>query len=123
MTKILIVEDDFVLAANIEAMLKREGFSTRHSPDGLDAVKAAADFRPDVVLLDLMIPHQSGFDVCRKIRSDAKTKNAKILVTTGLDKTSDVERAFSSGASDYLIKPFDRERLLKKLAKLLGKPE
>ena len=121
MTKILVVEDDFALADNLQALLKSKGFDVRFAPDGDAGVKIALEFKPDVVLLDIMIPRVSGFDVCRMIRSDPGTQNAKIIMTTGLNSMGDVEKAFSCGASDYLIKPFDLERLLKKIDKALGK--
>jgi DNA-binding response OmpR family regulator len=120
MTKVLVVEDDFALGENITAMLKGEGFDVRFAPDGKQGLDLAQSFVPDIVLLDLMIPNVSGFDVCRALRSEAKTQGIKILVMTGLDRTADVEKAFSSGATDYLVKPFDRDRLMGKIKKLLG---
>lgn len=121
MTKILIVEDDFALADNLQALLKLKGYDVQFAPDGAAGVELARKFEPDVVLLDIMIPKVSGFDVCRQLRSEAKTAKAKIIMTTGLQSMGDVEKAFSCGAADYLFKPFDSDRLIKKIEKVLGK--
>ncbi|MFH1723153.1 MAG: response regulator [Elusimicrobiota bacterium] len=119
MTKILIIEDDYALADNLSALLKLKGYDVQFAADGEAGIEAARKFQPDVVLLDIMIPKVGGFDACRIMRSDAKTKNAKVVMMTGLDRMGDVEKAFSCGATDYLIKPFDSERLFKKLEKVL----
>ncbi|MEE8424252.1 MAG: response regulator [Elusimicrobiota bacterium] len=121
MTKVLIVEDDFALSENLQSLLKAKGFEVEAAPDGPAGIAAARKFLPDLVLLDIMIPKLSGFEVCRTLRSEEATKGIKILMTTGLDRMADVEKAFSSGAADYLVKPFDSERLLKKIKKVLGR--
>lgn len=121
MTKILIIEDDFALADNLAALLKLKGYQVDSAPDGLSGIEAARKLKPDVILLDIMIPKVSGFDVCRSLRSDPETRGIKIIMTTGLNRMGDVEKAFSCGAADYLIKPFDSERLVKKIDKVLGK--
>lgn len=121
MTKVLIIEDDFALADNLKALLELKGFRVEAAADGPTGVERAKSFMPDVVLLDLMIPRVSGFEVCRTLRSDPKTAGMKIIITTGLDKIADVEKAYSAGAADYLTKPYDSDRLLKKINKVLGK--
>lgn len=121
MIKILVVEDDFSLAENLEALLKTKGFDVVLAPDGEIGLEKAKTYMPDIVLLDIMIPRISGFEVCRRLRSDEKTRHIKILMTTGLDRMADVEKAFSVGAADYLVKPFNGERLFKKIAKVLKK--
>ena len=119
MIKVLIVEDDFSLAENLAALLKTKGFEVSVAVDGQAGLEKAQAMMPDIVLLDIMIPRVSGFEVCRRLRSNDKTKNIKILMTTGLDRMADVEKAFSAGAADYLVKPFDGERLFKKISKVL----
>ncbi len=121
MTKVLIVEDDSSLAKNLEALLKTKGYDVALAPDGQAGLEKARAFMPNIVLLDIMIPRISGFEVCRRLRSDDKTSHIKILMTTGLGHAADVEKAFSAGAADYLVKPFDGERLFKKIAKVLKK--
>ena len=121
MMKILIVEDDFSLAENIKVLLKSKGFEVEFAPDGDIAMKKAKEFEPDLVLLDIMIPKLSGFEVCRQLRTNEKTSHIRILMTTGLDRVADVEKAFSSGCTDYILKPYDSDRLLKKIEKVLKK--
>lgn len=119
MKKILIIEDDYTIAENLQTLLKVKGFEVQFAPDGESGIEVARKFKPDIILLDIMIPKVSGFDVCRILRSEPKTKNAKIIMVTGLDRMGDVEKAFSCGATDYLPKPFDSERLFKKLDKVM----
>ena len=114
----LIIEDDYALADNLKALLKLKGHEVAFAPDGEAGVAEARKFHPDVVLLDIMIPKVSGFDACRMLRGDPQTMKAKVIMMTGLDRIGDVERAFACGASDYLIKPFDGERLFKKIDKV-----
>lgn len=119
--KILIIEDDFALCDNLKALLRVRGFEVDSAADGEAGVAKARQFKPDIVLLDIMIPKLSGFEVCRALRSDAKTEHMRIIMTTGLDTVGDVDKAYSSGATDYLTKPFDSDRLLAKIRKVLGK--
>lgn len=116
--KILIVEDDYALADSITALLKIKGHEVGFAPDGEAGIEAARKMRPDVILLDILIPKVGGFDACRILRGDAQTMKAKIIMMTGLDRIADVDRAFACGAADYIIKPFDSERLFKKIDKV-----
>src|SRR5581483_12128914 len=120
MANILVVEDDFALVSNIEALLKTLGHNVSSAADGQAGVEAARRGLPDLILLDVMLPKLGGIEVCRILRSDPKTKHIKILMLTGLGTMADVETAFSAGASDYLIKPYDPERLVKKIALVLN---
>jgi two-component system alkaline phosphatase synthesis response regulator PhoP len=117
--KILIIEDDFGLADNIKALLQLKGYEVHHAPDGEAGVAAARKFKPDLILLDILIPKVDGFDVCRLLRSEEKTSHIHIIMVTGLGQMGDVEKALSCGAQDYLTKPFDSDRLLKKIQKAL----
>lgn len=119
MAKILVVEDDFTIADNLQALLRVKGYQTLFAADGQAGVELARKEQPDIVLLDILLPKLGGFDVCRILKSDAKTKGIKIVMLTGLGRMGDVETAFSAGANDYLIKPYDNERLLKKIEKVL----
>ena len=120
MAKILVVEDDFTIADNLQALLRVKGYQTLFAADGQAGVELARKEQPDIVLLDILLPKLGGFDVCRILKSDAKTKGIKIVMLTGLGRMGDVETAFSAGANDYLIKPYDNERLLKKIEKVLS---
>ena len=120
--KILIVGDEPAVAENLQALLTAKGYQSRHASDGAEAVALAKKEQPDLMLLDIMLPKMDGFDVCRLVKADPATNKIKIIVVTGLGRMSDVETAFSYGASDYIIKPFDSERLFKKLEKVLKTP-
>jgi DNA-binding response OmpR family regulator len=120
MARILIVEDEAVIAENLQALLQLRGHHVELAGDGAAAVAAARKMLPDLMLLDIMLPKLGGFDVCRLLKSEAKTKAIKIIMITGLGRMGDVETAFANGADDYIIKPFDSERLFKKLEKVLA---
>lgn len=120
--KILVVEDDPAIAENLEALLKARGYQVSLAVDGSEAISVARKEKPQVMLLDIVLPKMGGFDVCRLITSDPNLKDTKIIMITGLGRMGDVETAFKNGATDYLIKPFDSERLFKKLDKVLGAP-
>ena len=122
MAKILIVEDEPDIADNLVALLKAKGHQPSWSADGAEAFDRARKSPPDLALLDVMLPRVSGFDLCRLLRSEPRTAKIKIVMVTGLGRVGDVETAFASGADDYLIKPFDSERLFKKIEKALALP-
>ena len=120
--KILIVEDEPEIADNLSALLTARGHKVVTCAEGADGVARARKEPFDLLLLDVMLPRMSGFDVCKLLRADPKTSKLKIVMVTGLGRVGDVETAFASGADDYLIKPFDSERLFKKVEKALALP-
>jgi CheY-like chemotaxis protein len=122
MAKILIAEDELDIAENLVALLTAKGHRASAVADGAEALARARKDPPDLLLLDVMLPRMSGHDVCRMLRADPKTAKLKIVMVTGLGRGGDVEEAFAAGADDYLIKPFDSERLFKKIAKVLALP-
>ncbi|MFA6029033.1 MAG: response regulator [Elusimicrobiota bacterium] len=120
MTRILIIEDDFALAESLQALLKSKGYEVSFAPDGLQGLEMARKGRPDLILLDVLIPRVNGYEVCRQLRTEPKTKEIRIVMVTGLGTMRDVEKAFACGATDYIIKPFNTDRLLKKIEKVMG---
>lgn len=118
--KILVVDDDHSIADSIEALLKSSGYAVLRANDGQQAVELAQKESPALLVLDLLMPKMSGFEVCSALKSAPATNKISILVLTALGQMADVEKAFALGANDYLIKPFESERLLKKVAKLLA---
>lgn len=121
MARVLIVEDEPAISENLAALLRLRGHTVDIAADGAEAVEAARKRPPELVLLDVMLPRMSGFDVCRMLKADAKSSKAKIIMVTGLGRMGDVEDAFGAGADDYLIKPFDSDRLFKKIEKVLAR--
>jgi len=102
--KILLVEDDDALANVYMIRLEAEGFDIRRVANGEDALAAAQEYRPDLVILDVMMPKVSGFDVLDILRNTPQTANIKVIMLTALSQESDRQRAEQLGADDYLVK-------------------
>jgi DNA-binding response OmpR family regulator len=102
--RILLVEDDDALANVYVNRLQIEGFDIRRVNNGEDALATALSYRPDLIVLDVMMPKVSGFDVLDILRNTPETSNIKIIMLTALSQSSDEERAKSLGADDYLVK-------------------
>lgn len=102
--KILLVEDDTALAAVYKSRLELEGFEIREVNNGEEALSAAIDFKPDLILLDAMMPKISGFDVLDILRNTPETTNIRVIMLTALSQPKDKERAESLGVDDYLVK-------------------
>lgn len=102
--RILTVEDDDALASVYKTRLEAEGFDVRRAVNGEDALAAATDYHPDLVLLDVMLPKLSGFDVLDILRNTPETANLKIIMLTALSQDSDKQRAEQLGVDDYLVK-------------------
>ncbi|HUP26313.1 MAG TPA: response regulator [Candidatus Limnocylindrales bacterium] len=102
--KILLVEDDDALASVYLTRLQAEGFDVKRVPNGEDALAAALEYKPDLILLDVMMPKVSGFDVLDILRNTPETATVKVVMLTALSQDSDKERAESLGVDDYLVK-------------------
>lgn len=102
--RILFVEDDDALASVYLVRLEAEGFQVQRVANGEDALASAISFKPDLVLLDVMMPKVSGFDVLDILRNTPETANLKIIMLTALSQDSDKKRAESLGVDDYLVK-------------------
>ena len=102
--KILFVEDDDALAGVYLVRLQAEGFDVKRVANGEEALAAATDYKPDLVLLDVMMPKVSGFDVLDILRSTPATANLKVIMLTALSQEADKKRAMELGVDDYLVK-------------------
>ena len=102
--RILLVEDDAALSAVYKSRLELEGFETREVQNGEEALSAALDYKPDLIVLDAMMPKISGFDVLDILRNTPETTNIKIVMLTALSQPKDKERAEALGVDDYLVK-------------------
>ena len=102
--KILLVEDDTALASVYRARLELEGFDVREVHNGEDALSATLDYKPDLILLDVMMPKIIGFDVLDILRNTPDTANVRVIMLTALSQPKDKERAEGLGADDYLVK-------------------
>ncbi len=102
--RILVVEDDDALATVYIQRLQAEGFDVRRVANGEEALAAALSYKPDLVLLDVMMPKVSGFDVLDILRNTPETANLKVIMLTALSQDSDKDRASALGVDDYLVK-------------------
>jgi DNA-binding response OmpR family regulator len=114
--RVLVVEDDEEIADVLRRSLRQEGHEVRTAIDGEDALAAAHDFSPDLVVLDLGLPKLDGVEVCRRLRADG---DVPILILTARTDTDDRVRGLDAGADDYLVKPFERAELLARLRALM----
>lgn len=117
--KIVVIEDEKDIAGNIQARLEMEGFQVILAHDGKSGFERVKFDRPDLVILDVMLPIADGYEVCSLIRADDKTKTIPVLMLTALPHIEDAEKAFAVGATDFLNKPYTNERLIQKVKKCL----
>jgi len=110
--KILIVDDEPNIVLAIEFLLQRQGYRTEKAYDGLQALEMVADFQPDIVILDVMMPGPNGFELGQKIRQMPRLENTKIIFLTAKGTQRDKQMGYENGAEAYMIKPFDNEELV-----------
>ncbi|MES2171332.1 MAG: MtrAB system response regulator MtrA [Actinomycetota bacterium] len=117
--RILVVDDDTALAEMIGIVLRSEGFEPAFCADGSEALQAFHDSRPELVLLDLMLPGKDGIEVCAQIRAES---GIPIIMLTAKSDTTDVVRGLESGADDYVVKPFNPKELVARIRTRLRPP-
>jgi DNA-binding response OmpR family regulator len=117
--KILIADDNAQNVELLEAYLSAFPCDLRTAHDGEETLKVVDEFRPDLLLLDIMMPRLSGFEVCRKLRSNPATKDLLILMVTALNEAADFERGVQAGTDDFLTKPVNKIELLCRIRSLL----
>ncbi len=118
-SKILIADDNPTNVELLEAYLSDFDCQIMASGDGRDTLDKVASFQPDLILLDIMMPKLSGFEVCRKIKDDPATKRIMILMVTALSEPGDIERGVTAGCDDFLSKPINKTELLKRVQNML----
>jgi len=117
--KILIVDDESAARSALDTLLRREGFEVRDASDGPSALLECAKFRPDLILLDILMPGMNGFEVCRRIKATPETRLTPVVLITGLSATEDRIEGINAGADDFLSKPLDINELLARTRSLL----
>jgi len=116
---VLLVEDDLGLSELIRYNLEREGFVVSHAADGDEALLQAQEISPDIMLLDWMLPHTSGIEVCRQLRRSPETANLPIIMLTARSEEADTIRGLETGADDYITKPFSPKELVARVHAVL----
>jgi putative two-component system response regulator len=114
---VLIVDDEYIGRETLQSVLEGEGYELEMAENGLQAIEKAKKLLPDVILLDVMMPGMTGFEVCQRIRSDPQIAEIPIIILTALDDRESLLNALKAGADDFISKPFDRYELR---ARLMG---
>lgn len=121
--KVLIIEDSRTDAAIIKDALETSGIEAFVATSGEDGIQLARQKRPDLIVLDLGLPHIDGYEVCRRLKKDAELQNITVVVVSVKNQLADITEAISAGASDYVIKPPSPEFLVMKIKLYLGMGE
>ena len=120
MKTILFIEDEPVLQKNVSRFLEQEGYQVKNALDGQLGLELAKKFKPDLILLDLILPKKDGFEVLKELKTDPETKNIPVIVLTNLEGNADVEKALSLGATTFLVKAnYELKEITKKIKEIL----
>src|SRR5512141_1886186 len=114
---VLIVDDEYIGRETLQSVLEGEGYELQMAENGLQAIEKAKELLPDVILLDVMMPGMTGFEVCQRIRNDPQIAEIPIIMLTALDDRESLLTGLKAGADDFISKPFDRFELR---ARLIG---
>jgi DNA-binding response OmpR family regulator len=124
--RILIVDDEPNIVTSLEFLMRGSNYEVQVARNGEEALRRAESFLPDLVLLDVMMPHRSGFEVCKKIRENPVLRDVKIVMLTAKGRYAEKERGLDLGANAYVTKPFSTKELMSTVRGLLpvaGEPE
>jgi two-component system, OmpR family, alkaline phosphatase synthesis response regulator PhoP len=113
--RVLIADDNPQGVELLEAYLTGTDYETQIAYDGEETLRKIKDWHPDIVLLDIMMPKISGFEVCKRLRANPQTADIVVLMVTALDQHSDIDRAVEAGTDDFLTKPINKAELLVRL--------
>ncbi len=117
---ILIAEDEPNIVISLEFLLREAGHEVTAARDGAEALRLIDATPPDLVVLDVMLPSVNGFEVCRRLRADAQTRDIRVLMLTARGRETEVEKGMAAGADAYMTKPFATKELVRVVAGLLG---
>ena len=118
--KILIADDEPNIVISLEFLLRREGFDVTVAGNGVDALAAAREWRPDLAILDVMMPQRNGFEVCQELRNDPDLRGLRIIMLTAKGRDMEVAKGLALGADHYMTKPFATRELVARVKDLLG---
>lgn len=118
--KILIVDDEPNIVISLEFLMQQSGYEVATASDGEDALQKIAAFQPDLVLLDIMLPHLNGFEVCQRIRENSQWSRIKVIMLSAKGREIDVSKGVALGADAYVTKPFSTKDLILQVQRLLA---
>lgn len=118
--KILIVDDEPNILISLEFLMKREGFEVFTAADGEEALERMAGHRPDMVLLDVMMPRKNGYEVCQIIRATPEWQDTKVIMISAKGRDTEMAKGLAMGANAYVTKPFSTKDLVAKVKEMLG---
>jgi two-component system, OmpR family, alkaline phosphatase synthesis response regulator PhoP len=118
--RVLIADDEPNIVMSLEFLMEHAGYETKAAKNGDEALELAASFRPDLVLLDIMFPAKSGYEVCQRLKSDPATRDIKIVIVSAKGRDVEVAKALELGADAYIAKPFSTRELVAKVREMLG---
>ncbi|KON80656.1 response regulator [Azoarcus sp. PA01] len=118
--KILIADDEQNIVISLEFLMKREGYEVSIATDGEEAVARIRAELPDLVLLDVMMPKKSGFEVCQEIKADPALQSVRILMLTAKGRDAEVAKGLALGADAYMTKPFSTKELVERVRSMLA---
>lgn len=121
--RVLVVEDEPNIVESLSFLMKREGFDVQVAGDGTAALRLVERERPDLVVLDVMLPRRDGYDVCKAIRADRRLDGVRILMLSAKGRELDRRKGIALGADDYVTKPFSTRELIERVRALLGLPQ
>jgi DNA-binding response OmpR family regulator len=118
--KILIADDEPNIVVSLEFLMKQKGYVVKVANTGEDAFAAIGDFGPDLILLDVMMPRMSGYDLCQRVRENPAWQSIKIIMLSAKGRDIEVTKGMAVGADAYVTKPFSTKDLIAKVQELLG---
>ncbi len=120
--KMLIADDEPNILISLEYLMKREGYDVHLARDGQQALDLVRRERPRILLLDVMMPKKTGFEVCQELRADDSVKDTLVLMLTAKGRDTDIAKGMAMGADAYVTKPFSTKELVQKVRDLLASP-
>lgn len=117
--KILIVDDEENIVISLEFLVEQAGYKLQVARNGQEALEKVATFKPDLILLDIMLPKINGFDVCRRIRQNSEWQETKIVMLTAKGREAEVAKGLALGANSYITKPFSTKALMAEIEQIL----
>ena len=118
--KILIADDEPNIVVSLEFLMRQKGYDVKVATNGEEALVAVGEFAPDLILLDVMMPRLSGYDVCQKVRENPAWAGVRIIMLSAKGRDVEVNKGLAVGADAYVTKPFSTKDLIEQVARMLG---